>query len=440
MKIEEIQRTHTTLLEKMDTLCEIQTQTHAQYKEYLEKNKTHKVFGLDSFNYQTRLFDLEMKQVKEQYAFVNNRIYCDYYKLYGMVKTFYKENFKLEPKKRNYMPYKDLEPFKPFEFLDSMNLNQDIVEMIQKSFDIVRKKEEEVSIGNHSIHRHNLDNYILNHRYNNDSLKTKVELYEKYLHSYHIYHMAFLSNLLEKVQMLFRQNTQPLMSPVEPVVNEILSSDVPVVSDVPMVSNIPPTRLTDASNVSVTHVPVVPLPVVPLPLVSVAVVSVPVVPLEEVPLEEAKKEPEVDVVPVSVIHVEETKASNDTKDPKETKEPAPVEESAMPIENTKEENKEEMKEEHKEETKEETNEYMKEESEEPKEETKEETNEYMKEETEEPKKESKEETNEYMKEEPEMSDEEPVPVEPASVSVEVQAVVPQEIHEKMKKKSKKSKK
>lgn len=213
MKKSEIQKTHIKIIHCLDELYELQIQNHCQYKEYIEKNKankTNKVFGLDSFYYQSRLFDLELKQLKEHYSFVNNRIYCDYYKLYGMVKTFYKENFKLEPKKRNYMPYKDLEPFKQYEFSDSMNLNQDILDMIQTSMAIIYKKEEEEVIDIHTLKRINIDNYIYNNRYNNESLKTKVELYEKYLNSYHIYHMSFLIHLLDKIRLLFGQNTQTM--------------------------------------------------------------------------------------------------------------------------------------------------------------------------------------------------------------------------------------
>lgn len=106
MKNTEIQTTHIQIIHRLDELQVIQTQTHSQYKQYLESNKTNKIFGLDSFYYQSRLFDLELKQLKEHYSFVNNRIYCDYYKLYGMVKQFYKENFKLEPKKETISPTK----------------------------------------------------------------------------------------------------------------------------------------------------------------------------------------------------------------------------------------------------------------------------------------------------------------------------------------------
>lgn len=233
MKIVEITQTHTMILQKLDELQEIQNQTHANYKGYIEKNKTNKVFGLDSFYYQSRLFDLEIKHAKDHYAFVNNRIYCDYYKLHGMVKTFYKDNFKLEPKKKNYIPYKDLEPFKIYDFMDSMILNQDIKEMIQKSLEIIQNMDDEISVGP-ILHRMNIDNFILNHRYNISALKTKVELYEKYLHSYHIYHMSFLSNLFEKLSLMFRQNTPPsdietlenLNISHEVISNEVISNEV----------------------------------------------------------------------------------------------------------------------------------------------------------------------------------------------------------------------
>jgi len=233
MKNTEIQTTHIQIIHRLDELQVIQTQTHSQYKEYLESNKTNKIFGLDSFYYQSRLFDLELKQLKEHYSFVNNRIYCDYYKLYGMVKQFYKENFKLEPKKRNYIPYKDLEPYKVFEFTDSLNLDKDILEMIQGSFDIIKKKESEVK----QIHRGfgvNIDNYIHNHHYNNEALKTKVELYEKYLRSYHIYHMSFLSNLMSKIGLLFGQ-TESTVSLGQldgtAVSNELMNSFIVVPSE-----------------------------------------------------------------------------------------------------------------------------------------------------------------------------------------------------------------
>ena len=85
----------------------------------------------------------------------------------------YKESFKLEPKKKNYSPYKDLEQFKLFEFNDSISLSQDILSMIKNSYEIIHKKEKELDI---PVNRINIDNYIYNYRFNNEMLKTKEKL------------------------------------------------------------------------------------------------------------------------------------------------------------------------------------------------------------------------------------------------------------------------
>jgi hypothetical protein len=123
---------HSEVIRYLDEIRETKEQLHKQYKEYIEKNKESKVFGLDSFYYQSRLYDLETKHLNEQYMFINNRIYCDYYKLYGMVKLFYKDSFKLEPRKRTYPVYKDLESLKIYDIEETVSLNVDISEMIKK--------------------------------------------------------------------------------------------------------------------------------------------------------------------------------------------------------------------------------------------------------------------------------------------------------------------
>lgn len=204
LKIKEM---NTTLVTKFEELTEIRAHMRNQYKEYLEKNKVNKVFGLDSFHYQSRLLDLESKHLYEQYSFINNRMYCDYYKLYAMVKGWYKEQFKLDPKKRSYPIYKDLEQYTLFEFTEIHNLDIDISEMLKKISDIIHKKEEETLQDKKMKAGLNIDNYIHHNDYNNTLLRTKMLLYEKYLTSYHIYHMSFLSHLLDRVLLIFRQNT-----------------------------------------------------------------------------------------------------------------------------------------------------------------------------------------------------------------------------------------
>ncbi len=206
---------HSEITRYIDKLQENQEQIHGQYKVYLEKNKIIKVFGLDSFFYQTRLIDLETKHLNEQYLFICNRTYCDYYKLYGMVRTFFKDGLKLEPKKRNYPIYKDLEIFKLYDIQDILSLNHEIMDMLQKMYTVIRRQEEDLHKYTSSTYL-NLDNFIENQKYNTSLLKKKVELYEKYFKSYHIYHMTFFSNLRDRIALFFRQaihkldETEPL--------------------------------------------------------------------------------------------------------------------------------------------------------------------------------------------------------------------------------------
>jgi hypothetical protein len=195
----EIKDSFAKLTAKKDTV-------RGYYIQYIEKNKKNKMFGLDSFHFQSKLIDLEYKHLNEHYIFIDNRIYCDYYKLYNILIAFYKQNFKTDFKHRNYPIYKDLEPFKQYDFDDINNIHYDIIEMIQHAYGLISQNNEEIKTDQQKLKSgFNIDNYIHNHIYKNTILLTNVKLYENYLNSYHIYHMDFLKNLFEKIGLFKNQ-------------------------------------------------------------------------------------------------------------------------------------------------------------------------------------------------------------------------------------------
>ena len=187
------------------------------YNQYIEKNKKNKMFGLDSFHFQSKLIELEYKQLNEHYIFIDNRIYCDYYKLYNILIAFYKQNFNTYTKQRNYPIYKDLEPFKQFDFDDINNIHYEIIEMIQHAYDFISKNNDEMKFDKQKLKSgFNIDNYVHNNIYKYTILLTNINLYENYLKSYHIYHMNFLKNLLGKLGLFRTQlstvlNTDPII-------------------------------------------------------------------------------------------------------------------------------------------------------------------------------------------------------------------------------------
>jgi hypothetical protein len=195
----EIKDTFAKLTAKKDTV-------RGYYIQYIEKNKKNKMFGLDSFHFQSKLIDLEYKHLNEHYIFIDNRIYCDYYKLYNILITFFKQNFKTDFKHRSYPIYKDLEPFKQYDFDDINNIHYDIIEMIQHAYALISQNNDEIKNDQQKLKSgFNIDNYIHNNIYKNTLLSTNVNLFENYLHSYHIYHMNFLKNLLDKLGLFQTQ-------------------------------------------------------------------------------------------------------------------------------------------------------------------------------------------------------------------------------------------
>ena len=89
--------------------------------------KDHKqyvyLFGLDSFHFQGKIIDIEYDDMKRLYYAITNRIYCEYFKLYKIVVEYIIENITDDKKlldlvsvNNNFPIYKDLEPFKQYNF------------------------------------------------------------------------------------------------------------------------------------------------------------------------------------------------------------------------------------------------------------------------------------------------------------------------------------
>jgi hypothetical protein len=56
------------------------------YAEFIKDNKTDMfVSGLDSFYFQSKLIDIEYDDMKRLFLSINNRMYCEYFKLYKII-------------------------------------------------------------------------------------------------------------------------------------------------------------------------------------------------------------------------------------------------------------------------------------------------------------------------------------------------------------------
>ena len=63
------------------------------YSEFINNSKTQLfVFGLDSFHFQSKLIDIEYDDMKRLFLAINNRMYCEYFKLYKIIVDYITKN------------------------------------------------------------------------------------------------------------------------------------------------------------------------------------------------------------------------------------------------------------------------------------------------------------------------------------------------------------
>ena len=171
------------------------------YATLVASNDNH-FFGLDSFRFQVKLAENELTFLNDQFTLIDNRLYCDYYKLYNHVYEYYVENLPPGIVKSVFPIYKDLEPTKVYETELVHKLYKDILTLIHKAYDTLdhehRKRESEKRLTTSGIH---IGNYVHNRVFTDTLIKTNIELFEQYLNTYFIYHMTFLVNLKERLGM-----------------------------------------------------------------------------------------------------------------------------------------------------------------------------------------------------------------------------------------------
>ena len=100
-----LKNTFSTILNNRNNILNtfIQQQSKIQllknnYAEYVKNNNsTLLVFGLDTFHFQSKLLDMEYDELDKYFMIINNRIYCEYFKLYKIIIEYLNKNIK-EPK------------------------------------------------------------------------------------------------------------------------------------------------------------------------------------------------------------------------------------------------------------------------------------------------------------------------------------------------------
>jgi hypothetical protein len=183
----------------------------AQYQELVKANsKKLFLFCLDSFYFQFKIFAIELEHIDRFRSLMNNRLYCDYYKLYNIIIQFIKDNaqdLKIDISElRTYPVYKDVEPYHEYNLEDIKEIHSGILLLINKMSSQLTKKVDTVDHynENHKI-GFSISNFLNTLEYENRLLKEQISLYINYLSFFHISEKRHLNRLFVRMQDFYRE-------------------------------------------------------------------------------------------------------------------------------------------------------------------------------------------------------------------------------------------
>ena len=183
------------------------------YAEYVKNNNSALlVFGLDTFHFQSKLLDMEYDELNKFFLIINNRIYCEYFKLYKIIIEYLNKNIK-EPKLMDmtktidrFPVYKDLEPYKQYDIQTISDIHEQII-LLLTGFDIFITNKETV-LKSHIQKKNigfNLDNFVNTYNYDITIIRKKLSLFLDYIDFFHRIHSKYLNTFAEKLNLMISE-------------------------------------------------------------------------------------------------------------------------------------------------------------------------------------------------------------------------------------------
>ena len=167
------------------------------------------VFGLDSFKFQSKLIDFEYAAMQKYFYALNNRMYCEYYKLFKIVSEYVDKtigtNKTFEMIKTNsvFPIYKDLEPYKQYNFETIEEVHKTIILLLGGIQEHIVFKESELE--NYKIKQHsglNINNFVNTFLFNVTLIKQNLGLFISYLDFFHNIHIKHFKRFAKKMKSM----------------------------------------------------------------------------------------------------------------------------------------------------------------------------------------------------------------------------------------------
>jgi hypothetical protein len=212
------------------------------YSEFIQTNREHLfIFTLDSFYFQSKLIDIEYEDILRVFHSITNRMYCDYYKLFKIIIDYVFQNI---PDKKlielihvndHFPVYKDLEPFKQYDFQHIQHLHEVLLVILTYLYGHITNKEHDLKIyqTKNKIGL-NIDSFVNTLNFNNTVMKEKINLFVTYIEFFHKLHTKYFRRFTTKTHLLLSQinNDIKLDNPMEAhnkkkeIMNEFVENNI----------------------------------------------------------------------------------------------------------------------------------------------------------------------------------------------------------------------
>ena len=193
----------------LDTLNDTRNLLKQEYVDIVNKyNKSDYSFGLDTFNFQTKLIDNDYQNIKKNYSLITNRIYFDYFKLIKMIvdvvtfKDSIKNNKVQNPKQK----YDYLDIYKPYSIDVIKDIFIYIISIIEESYHYLT--EECKSHSNYELKLEdgiNINNFVTYYDFKNKSNLQNILLYINYLNFFIKLHNKYLNKVYFRLNLIYQQ-------------------------------------------------------------------------------------------------------------------------------------------------------------------------------------------------------------------------------------------
>jgi hypothetical protein len=186
------------------------TKLKATTTEFVKNNRNNIfVFGLDSFQFQSKLIDYEYNDMKKFYLALNNRMYCEYYKLYKIILKYAEDIIGtnknvLMLKSNNIFPiYKDLEPLKQYNFDTIEEVHKTIISLLNTLNEHILFKETQLKLFQQKQKSGlNINNFVNTFDFDVIIIKQKCLLFLSYLDFFHTIHTKHFKRFSKKMMLM----------------------------------------------------------------------------------------------------------------------------------------------------------------------------------------------------------------------------------------------